>query len=151
MVWGLWARARQNIHIYLPICLSVCLWVCLFVYQKCILPLASDLYKLRHCLGLKHNFLETSPSQINPNWSTQRKYVVVTLDHPGNSGGERVQCSKGFELEQKHWLHVYLSATSLLSSLLKTWLISLVNTLYLFSIDRAHMWKLILVNKGGFI
>ena len=43
-------------YICLPTCLSVCLWVCLFVYQKGILPLASDLYKLRHCIGLKHNF-----------------------------------------------------------------------------------------------
>ena len=34
---------------------------------------------------------ETSPSQNNPNWSTQRKYVVVTLDHPGSSDGERVR------------------------------------------------------------
>ena len=31
-----------------------------------------------------------SQSQNNPNWSTQRKYVVVTLDQTGNSGGGRV-------------------------------------------------------------
>ena len=62
----------------------------MFVYQKGILPVASDLYKLRYCLGLKHIFCETSPSQNNPNWSTQRKYVVVTSHHPGSSGGERI-------------------------------------------------------------
>ena len=43
-------------YICLPTCLSAYLWVCLFVYQTGILPVASDLYKLRHCLGLKHNF-----------------------------------------------------------------------------------------------
>ena len=48
-------------YICLPTCLSVCLWVCLFVYPKGILPLASDLYKLRHCLGLKHNFFRDVP------------------------------------------------------------------------------------------
>ena len=74
------------------------------VYHNGILPLACDLYKIRHCLGLKHNlFRQTSPSQNNPNWSTQRKYVVVTLDHPGNSGvSVPVQCSKGSELEQQN-------------------------------------------------
>ena len=33
---------------------------------------------------------ETSPSQNNRNWSSQRKYVMVILNHPGTSGGERV-------------------------------------------------------------
>ena len=70
--------------------LFVCLSVSLSVYQKGILVLVGDLYKLRHCLCLNITFSETSPSQNNPNWSTQRNYVVVTLDHPGSSGGERV-------------------------------------------------------------
>ena len=34
--------------------------------------------------------LETSPGQNNPTWSTHRKYVVVSLDQTGNSGGESV-------------------------------------------------------------
>ena len=76
----------KHCRIYMSAYLFVCLSVCL---SKGILPLANDLYMLRHCLGLKH-FSETSPSQNNPNWSTQRKYVVVTLDHPGSSGGEHV-------------------------------------------------------------
>ena len=41
-------------------------------------------------LALSITFSETPPSQNNPNLSIQRKYVVVTLDHPGSSGGERV-------------------------------------------------------------
>ena len=48
-------------YICLPTRLSVCLWVCLFVYQKGTLSIASDLYKLRHCLGLKHNFFRDVP------------------------------------------------------------------------------------------
>ena len=67
----------------LPVSLSVCL-------SKGILPLASDLFKLRHCLGLKHNFFRDNPSQNSPNWSILRKNVVVAFDHPGSSGGKRV-------------------------------------------------------------
>ena len=48
-------------YICLSTCLSVCLWACLFVYQQGMLPLASDLYKLRHCLGLKHYFFRDIP------------------------------------------------------------------------------------------
>ena len=45
----------------------------------------------KYCPLLKHFFQTyTSSSQNNPNWSTQRKYVVEILDHPGTSGGERV-------------------------------------------------------------
>ena len=77
-------------YICLPTCLSVCLWVCLFVYEKGILPFASDLYKLRHCLGLNIIVSETAPSQNDTIWSTQRKYVVVTLDHTGSSSVEHV-------------------------------------------------------------
>ena len=84
-------------YICLPTCLSVCLSVSLSVYQNGILVLVSDLYKLRHCLGLNITFSEASQvkkkekkSQNNPNWSTQRNYVVVTLDHPGSSAGEHV-------------------------------------------------------------
>ena len=58
-------HGRIYMSTYLVVCLSVslsvCLWVCLYVYQKGILPLASDLYKLRHCLGLKHNFVREDP------------------------------------------------------------------------------------------
>ena len=57
----------------------------MFVYQKGKLPLASDLYKLPHCLVLKHN-PQVKTIKIG---SPQRKYEVVTLDHPGSSGGER--------------------------------------------------------------
>ena len=52
---------HDRIYICLPTCLSVCLWVCLFVYQKDTLPFASDPYKLRQCLGLKHNFFRDVP------------------------------------------------------------------------------------------
>ena len=149
MIWGLWAQARQNIYV----CLPVCPWVCLFVYQKGILPLASDLYKLHHCLGLNITFSETFPSQNNPNWSTQRKYVVVSLDQTGNSSGEHIcPVFQGlWTWAKKNWLHVCLSATSLLSSLLKTWLLSLITILYMFNVDRAFLWKLILVNKWCFV
>ena len=76
------------------ICLSACLSVCLSVslsITKVYCPWPSDLYKIRHCLGLNITFSDRDvPSQNNPNWSTQRKYVVVTLDRPGNSGSECV-------------------------------------------------------------
>ena len=78
---------RIYVSAYLFVCLFMSLSVCL---SKGTLPFASDLYKLCHCIGLKHNFSEASQSQNNLNWSTQRKYVVVTLDHPGSSSGERV-------------------------------------------------------------
>ena len=114
-------RASTTEYICLPTCLSVSLSVCL---SKCLLPLASD-------------------------WSTQRKYVVVTLDQTGNSGGKRF-CPV-FQViwawAKKNWLHVCLSATSLLSSLLKTWLLSLITILYTFNVDRAFLWEIILVNK----
>ena len=75
-------------NICLPTGLSVSLSVCL---SERYIALGSDVYKLRHCLGLSITFFsETSPSQNNPNWSTQRKYVVVTLDQTSNSGGECV-------------------------------------------------------------
>ena len=137
MIWGLWAQAWQNIYVYLPVCLFVCLWVYLLAYQKGILPFDSDLYV-------------TSPSQNNPKWSTQRKYVVVTLDNPGSSGDEPVcPVFQGLWTWAKYWLHVCVSAISLLSSFLKTWLLSLITILYMFKLDRAFLWKLILVNKWG--
>ena len=64
---------------HLPVCLFVCLSVCESV-----------------CLSICHirTFIlfqtETTPCQNNANWSTQRKYEVVIMDHPGNSGGEHV-------------------------------------------------------------
>ena len=48
-------------RMYMPVYLFVCLWVCLFVFQKGLLPLASDLYKLCHCLGWKHNIFRDIP------------------------------------------------------------------------------------------
>ena len=52
--------------------------------------MASDLYKLRHFLGLNHNFFQRR-LQVKTIQSGQHKeYVVVTLDHPDSSGGERV-------------------------------------------------------------
>ena len=99
----------------LSVCLSVCLWVCLLFYQKGILPLASDLYKLRHCLGLKHNFfrdVQHKEKMWRWLWTTLVAQVVSAS----------AQCSKGFELVQENWLHVFQSATSLLSPSLKTWL-----------------------------
>ena len=50
--------------------MSAYLFVCLFVYQKDILPLASELYKLRHCLGLKHNFPGESLPPCRGLWGT---------------------------------------------------------------------------------
>ena len=41
-------------------CLSACLSVC----HKGILPMASDLYKIRHCLGLKDNFFRQRLAQV---------------------------------------------------------------------------------------
>ena len=128
MIWGLWAQARQNIYV----CLPVCLWVWLFVYQKGILPLASDLYKLRHCLGLNITFSETSPSQktIKNGQHKENMWWWLWTRLVTQVESTSVQCSKGFELEHKNWLHVCLSATSLLSSLLKTWLLSLITFLF---------------------
>ena len=76
------------------------------------------LWEVRH---LKYTY---TLFQRHPQVKTiQRKYVVVTLDHTGISGDERVcPVFQGLELEQKKLLHVCLCATSLLSSMLKTWL-----------------------------
>ena len=112
-----WSTAE---YICLPTCLSVCLWACLFVYQQGIFPLASDLYKLRHCLGLKHYFFRDI-------FKSKQSKLVNTKKKCGGDFGPQlvaqvvslsVQCSKGFEHEQKNCLHVCLSATSLLSSFL---------------------------------
>ena len=94
---------NSSSKIYLTACLRVCLSVC---HKR-------NMYTL---FGT-----ETSPSQNNPNWSTQRKYVVMILDHPaGNSGGVSASdlCCKGFELNSKICLPVCLSTISLLSPLL---------------------------------
>ena len=40
-------------YVILPACLFVCMSVCL---SQDILPLVSDLYNIRYCLGLKHDF-----------------------------------------------------------------------------------------------
>ena len=68
--------------IHLPVCLFVCLSVCESVC----------LSQTHIALGLKHNFFQTemAASLNNPNWSTERKYEVVIMNHPGNSGGEHV-------------------------------------------------------------
>ena len=73
---------------YLFVCLSVSLSVYLSKKVICSWPVTY----IGYVTALAYNiiFSETSPSQNNSNWSTQRKYVVVTFDHPGSSGGERV-------------------------------------------------------------
>ena len=132
VVWDLCAWARQ-IYIILSACLSVCLCD--------ILPLASDLYKIGHCLGLKHNFFRQRCPQFKINqigqhkenmwwqlWSTLVTQVVRDF----------VQCSKSTKI----WLYVCLSSITLLSFLLKTWLFSLITTFYMQSEDRAFLWKL---------
>ena len=61
------------------------------VYYKGILPLASDLYKIHQCLDFRHIFLDRDvPKSKQSNWPTERKYLVMTLDYPGISGGESV-------------------------------------------------------------
>ena len=128
---------------------SAYLFVCLFVYEKGLLPLDTDLYKLRHCLGLKHNFFRDVPKSIHSKLNMWRWVWTTLVDQVVSASAH---CSKGFELEQiKNWLHVCLSATRLLSSFLKTWLLSLITILYMFSVDRTFLWKLILVNKCGFV
>ena len=71
-----------RIYVFLLVCLCVCLFVCLSVslsvYQKGILPLASDL--LRHCLGLKHNFFRDVPK------SKQYKLVNTKKIYGGDFG-----------------------------------------------------------------
>ena len=62
----------------------------MFAYQKGIFPLASDLYKQRHCLGFKHNFFRGDNKSKQSKLVNTKKICVVTLDHPGSSGGERV-------------------------------------------------------------
>ena len=69
-----------------------------------------------------------------------------------------VQCFKALyfskktkKKQKKPWLHVCLTATSLLSYLLKTWLLSLIKILNILNVDRAFLWKLILVNKWCFV
>ena len=146
VIWGLSTAKYICLSACLSVCLSVCLWVCLSVYHKGILPLDSDLFKIPHCLGLKHNFFrerETSPSQNNPNWSTQREYVVVTLDHPGNSGGERV-CP----VFQGLWARTTKSDCmsvclphAYYPLCLKFWLVSLIIIWYMLSVDRALFVK----------
>ena len=55
---------RNMRSVYSKIYLSVYLFVCLSVYHKGILPLASDLYNISHCLGLKHNFFRQRCPQV---------------------------------------------------------------------------------------
>ena len=96
-------------YICLPTCLPVCLWVCLFVYQKGILPLASDLYKLCHCLGLKHNYCRDVPKSKQSKLVNTKKiwwWLWITL--VAQVVSMSVQCSKGFEHEQNNYLHICL-------------------------------------------
>ena len=119
-------------YICLPTCLSVCLWVWLFVYQKGILPLASDLYMFRHCLGLKHNFLQRRPQvkiiQISRHKENMWSCLWTTL--VAQVVSVSVQCSKGFEHEQKTVCVSVCYKPSIVSSFLKTWLLSLITILY---------------------
>ena len=90
VIWDMWARAPQNMSFCPPVCLSVCESVCLSISRYIALGLWPIQYK---SLPWSKTWLfqtEMSPSQNDPNWSTQRKYIVMTLDHPSNSGGERV-------------------------------------------------------------
>ena len=65
--------------------MSLCLFECMYVCESV------RLSQTHIVLDLIHNFFrQTSPSQKNPNWSLQRKYEGVIMDHPGNSGGEHV-------------------------------------------------------------
>ena len=101
VIWGLRAPARQNIYV----CLPVCLWVCMSFYHKGVLHLASDLYKIRHCLGLKHNFFRQRRPQVKTVQIGQHKeywwwWLRITLVTQVVS--ESVQCSWGFELKQQN-------------------------------------------------
>ena len=80
------SSTAEYMSAYLFVCLSVSLSVSLIG----ILPLASDLYKLRHCLGLTHNFFQRRPQVKTIQIGQHKENVVVTLDHPGSSGGEHV-------------------------------------------------------------
>ena len=51
--------------IYQSVCLFVCLSVSMSVcLSQSILHLASDLFKIRHCLGLKYNFFGQRCPQV---------------------------------------------------------------------------------------
>ena len=64
------------------ICLPTRLSVCLFVYQKGILPLVNDLYILRHCLGLKHNFFRDVPKSKQSKLVNTKKICGGDFDPP---------------------------------------------------------------------
>ena len=128
--------------IYLSVCLFVCLSVSLSVYHKDTMPLVSELYKIRHCLGLKHNFFRQRRPQVktiqigqhNENmwwwlWTTLVTQVVSALSN----------VPRAMSSNNKIWLHVCLLATILLSSLFKTWLVSLVTIM--LSVGRALFVK----------
>ena len=80
-------------------------------------------------------------------WTTLVRQVVSVLS---------CKCSKGYELEQQTMfacLPVCLSVTSLLSPLFKIWLVQNNNFIYtyIWSVDKAFWWKLIIVIKLCFI
>ena len=74
------------LSVNLSVCESVNLSVCLSITNVyCSWPV------IRHCLVLKHIFSDRDvPKSKQSKLVNTKKYVVVTLDHPGNSGGERV-------------------------------------------------------------
>ena len=139
VLWGLWARAAKYI------CLSARLYVCLSVCESVCLS------KRHIALGLKHNFSDRGcPSQSNPNWSIQRKYEVVIMAHPSYSGSEQVcPIFQGLLAGAKIWLHICLSATSLLSPLLTLDLFSLITILYMLSVDKVFCVKAYTCNRIG--
>ena len=109
--------------IWLPTCLSVSLSVCL---SKRYIALGQWPILAMSLPWLKHNFFRDVPKSkqfilVNTK-KKMRWWLWTTLVTQVVSAS--VKCSKGFELEQKkkHRLHVCLSATSLLSALLKIWL-----------------------------
>ena len=130
------------LYVSLSVCLPVCLSVCLSVCNKRILPLAN-----------KHNFFrqrrpQVKTIQIGQHKENLRWWLWTTLV---TKVVTPVQFSKGFELEQKIWLHVCLSATSLLSPLLNTWLVKSNNNFIYAQRRQSFLWKLILVTELGFV
>ena len=72
VIWGMWAKAQQNIYVCLPVCLSAYVSVYLSIKKiYCSWPVTY----LSYVTALAWNiaFSETSQSQNNPNWSTQKK------------------------------------------------------------------------------
>ena len=134
VIWGLRAWAQQNI--------AVCLSVSLTFDHKGILPLVSGLYKIRQCLGLKHNFFRQRRTQVKTIQIGQHKenmWCRLRITLVTQVVSESVQCSKGFELKQQNLIACLSVCHKPTFSLLKTWLFSLITILYMLSVDRAFL------------